>query len=56
LNGSQCSAQCARGIVTGRKAIYVLEGECVGICGLPDEQSLPLIKELADMVTRLELC
>src|SRR6202030_3063920 len=42
--------------VTGRKAIYVLEGECVGICGMPDEQSLPLIKELADMVARPEFC
>jgi taurine dioxygenase len=42
--------------VTGRKAIYVLEGECVGICGMPDEQSLPLIKELADMVTRPQFC
>jgi taurine dioxygenase len=26
--------------VTGRKAIYVREGECVGICGMPDEESL----------------
>jgi taurine dioxygenase len=34
----------------------VREGECVGICSLPDEQSLPLIKELADMVTRPEFC
>jgi len=40
--------------VTGRKAIYVREGECVGICGMPDEQSLPLIKELGDMVTQPE--
>ncbi len=42
--------------VTGRKAIYVREGECVGICGMPDAQSLPLIKELGDMVTRPEFC
>jgi taurine dioxygenase len=42
--------------VTGRKAIYVREGECVGICNMPDEQSLSLIKELADMVTRPEFC
>jgi taurine dioxygenase len=42
--------------ITGRKAIYVREGECVGIGGMPDEQSLPLIKELADMVTRPEFC
>jgi taurine dioxygenase len=42
--------------VTGRKAIYVCEGECIGICGKPDEQGLPLIKELADMVTWPEFC
>ena len=42
--------------VTGRKAIYVREGECVGIRGMPDGQSLPLIKELADLVTRSEFC
>src|ERR1700730_16589096 len=42
--------------VTGRKAIYVREGECVGICSMPDEQSLSLIRELADTVTRPEFC
>ena len=42
--------------VTGRKAIYVREGECIGICGIPDEQSLPLIEELANTVTRPEFC
>jgi len=42
--------------VTGRKAIYVREGECVGICAKLDEQSLPLIKELSDLVTRPEFC
>jgi taurine dioxygenase len=42
--------------VTGRKAIYVRDGECIGICGKPDEQGLPLIKELSDMVTRPEFC
>jgi taurine dioxygenase len=41
--------------VTGRKAI-LREGECIGICGKPDEQGLPLIKELADMVTWPEFC
>ena len=41
---------------TGRKAIYVREGECVAINGMPDEESLPLIKELGDMVTRPEFC
>jgi alpha-ketoglutarate-dependent taurine dioxygenase len=42
--------------VTGRKAIYVREGECVGICGMPDEESLPLIRELGELVTRPEFC
>ncbi len=42
--------------VTGRKAIYVREGECVAIGGMPDEESLPLIKELGDMVARPEFC
>jgi taurine dioxygenase len=41
---------------TGRKAIYVSEGECVGIRGMADEQSLPLIKRLAELVTRPEFC
>jgi taurine dioxygenase len=42
--------------VTGRKAIYVREGECVGIRGLPDAEALPLIKELGELVTREEFC
>jgi taurine dioxygenase len=42
--------------VTGRKAIYVREGECVGVCGMQDEESLPLIKELGEFVTRPEFC
>jgi taurine dioxygenase len=41
---------------TGRKAIYVCEGECVGIRGMADDESLPLIKRLADLVTRPEFC
>jgi len=40
--------------VTGRKAIYVREGECVGIRGMPDEESLPIIRELGAAVTRPE--
>ena len=40
--------------VTGRKAIYVREGECVGIRGMPEAERLPLIKELSEMVTREE--
>jgi taurine dioxygenase len=42
--------------VTGRKAIYVREGECVAIPGMPDDESLTLIKELGEMVTRAEFC
>jgi taurine dioxygenase len=42
--------------VTGRKAIYVREGECVSIRGMADTESLPLIKELSEMVPREEFC
>jgi len=42
--------------VTGRKAIYVREGECVGICGMPDKEGLPLISELGELVTQPEFC
>jgi len=31
---------------TGRKALYVTEGECIGIEGMPDEDGRPLIAEL----------
>jgi taurine dioxygenase len=41
---------------TGRKAIYVSEGECVGVRGMAEEESLPLIKMLAELVTRPEFC
>lgn len=34
--------------ITGRKSIYVREGECVGIVGMPDDEALPLIRELSD--------
>jgi taurine dioxygenase len=40
--------------VTGRRAIYVRAGECVGIVGMPDAEALPLIQELSDFVTRPE--
>jgi alpha-ketoglutarate-dependent taurine dioxygenase len=40
--------------VTGRRAIYVRAGECVGIVGMPDAEALPLIQELSDVVTRPE--
>jgi taurine dioxygenase len=31
---------------TGRKGLYVTEGECIGIEGMPDEDGRPLIAEL----------
>jgi taurine dioxygenase len=37
--------------VTGRRAIYVRAGECVGIVGMADQDALPLIQELSDFVT-----
>jgi taurine dioxygenase len=39
---------------TGRKAIYVRDGECVSIKGMADTESLPLIKELSEMIPREE--
>ena len=36
--------------ITGRKAIYVRAGECVGIIGMPEGEALPLIQELSDFV------
>lgn len=40
--------------ITGRKALYVRAGECIGVPGLPDDEALPLIKELSDRVIRPE--
>jgi taurine dioxygenase len=40
--------------LTGRRAVYVRAGECVGIVGMPDAEALPLIQELSDFVTRPE--
>jgi taurine dioxygenase len=31
---------------TGRKALYVFEGECIGIEGMPDEEGVDIIAEL----------
>lgn len=39
---------------TGRKCLYVLEGECTGIVDMPDEEALPLIKQLSDHIIRPE--
>ncbi|MGE3540716.1 MAG: TauD/TfdA dioxygenase family protein [Candidatus Tectimicrobiota bacterium] len=38
--------------VTGRRAVYVRAGECVGIVGMPAEEALPLIEELSEFVIR----
>jgi taurine dioxygenase len=38
--------------VTGRKAIYVRAGECVGIVGMPETEALALIAELSEFVTQ----
>lgn len=40
--------------VTGRKALYVRKGECIGIEGMADEDALPLLEELSDRITRDE--
>lgn len=40
--------------ITGRKALYVRTGECIGIPGMPDDEALPLIKELSDRTIRPE--
>jgi len=41
---------------TGRKALYVTEGECVGIEGMPDDEALDLIDELHTHCIRPEFC
>lgn len=33
---------------TGRKALYVFEGECIGIEGMPDSEAVPLIHDLTE--------
>lgn len=40
--------------ITGRKALYVRSGECIGIPGMPDEEALPLIHELSERTIRPE--
>ena len=41
---------------TGRKALYVTAGECVGIEGMPDDEALDLIAELDAFCVRPEFC
>lgn len=40
--------------LTGRRAIYVRAGECVGIVGMPEPEAVALIQELSDWVIRPE--
>jgi taurine dioxygenase len=41
---------------TGRKALYVTAGECIGIGGMPDDEALDLIAELDAHCVRPEFC
>ena len=41
---------------TGRKALYVTAGECVGIEGMPEDEALQLIAELDAWCVRPEFC
>jgi alpha-ketoglutarate-dependent taurine dioxygenase len=41
---------------TGRKALYVTAGECVGIEGIPEDEALDLIAELDAHCVRPEFC
>ena len=40
--------------VSGARALYVREGECVGIEGLPGAEAVALIKRLSDHIVRPE--
>ncbi|MFT5173017.1 MAG: taurine dioxygenase [Gammaproteobacteria bacterium] len=40
--------------VTGRKALYVRKGECIGIEGMADDEALTLIEQLSDHITSQE--
>ena len=39
---------------TGRKSLYVRDGECTGIVDMPDKEALPLIAELSRHITKKE--
>ena len=41
---------------TGRKAIYVTAGECIGIEGMPEDEAVDLIAELDAHCVRPEFC
>ncbi|MEM9682918.1 MAG: TauD/TfdA family dioxygenase [Pseudomonadota bacterium] len=40
--------------VTGRQALYVSEGECVGILGMEDAEAKPLLDDLARRIIRAD--
>jgi taurine dioxygenase len=39
---------------TGRKALYITAGECIGIAGMPDDEAVRLIAELDEWCVRPE--
>lgn len=39
---------------TGRKCLYVSDGECIGIEGMAEEDALPLIREMAERIVMPE--
>jgi len=41
---------------TGKKALYVTAGECIGIDGMPEDEALDLIAELDAFCVRPEFC
>jgi taurine dioxygenase len=41
---------------TGKKALYVTAGECIGIEGMPEDEALDLIAELDAFCVRPEFC
>src|SRR5580765_8182555 len=41
---------------TGRKALYITAGECIGIDGMPEDEALDLIAELDAFCVRPEFC
>ena len=40
--------------LTGRKCLYVMSGECIGIEGMPDDEAFPLLDELAAHIVKPE--
>ena len=41
---------------TGRKALYVVKGECQGIVGMPDDEAQALLADLADAIPQPAFC